>query len=93
VKPVVQVTGLSDSEIAGPAFSPDGTRLYFSSQRQPGKTYEVTGPFAPAPPVPLGGRLSGGLFAGVLGLAALLALRRSGLAGQRQLPPRSQKSL
>lgn len=43
------------SEIAGPCFSPDGSRLYFSSQRGPatdemfalplGVTYEVTGPF------------------------------------------------
>jgi secreted PhoX family phosphatase len=37
------------SELCGPAFSPDGTRLYFSSERGaggPGATYEVTGPFA-----------------------------------------------
>ena len=41
------------SEITGPCFSPDGQRLYFSSQRGPagvagvpiGVTYEVTGPF------------------------------------------------
>lgn len=45
VAPVVQVTGVSGSEITGPAFSPDGTRLYFSSQRNPGATYEVRGPF------------------------------------------------
>lgn len=44
-EPVVQVTGVSDSEITGPAFSPDGTRLYFSSQRNPGRTYEVRGPW------------------------------------------------
>ena len=42
---VCQVTGTEGSEITGPAFSPDGTRLYFSSQRDPGRTYEVTGPF------------------------------------------------
>ena len=42
---VVQVTGVENSEMAGPAFSPDGTRLYFSSQRNPGRTYEVTGPW------------------------------------------------
>jgi secreted PhoX family phosphatase len=75
-RPVVQVTGQSGTEITGPAFSPDGTRLYFSSQRDPGTTYEVAGPFAPAANLPIGGRLSGSLFAGVLGLAALVALRR-----------------
>jgi secreted PhoX family phosphatase len=37
--------GVPGSEITGPAFDPSGTRLYFSSQRNPGRTYEVTGPF------------------------------------------------
>ncbi|MFI2367232.1 alkaline phosphatase PhoX [Streptomyces sp. NPDC018833] len=47
----LRVTGQSSSEICGPAFSPDGRRLYFSSQRgttgssSGGITYEVTGPF------------------------------------------------
>ncbi len=49
----LQVHGQTSSEITGPAFSPDGTRLYFSSQRghsgrkvgSGGITYEVTGPF------------------------------------------------
>ena len=40
------------SEITGPAFSPDGTRLYFASQRggpsNRGVSYEVTGPFRAA---------------------------------------------
>ncbi|MEV6209078.1 alkaline phosphatase PhoX [Kitasatospora sp. NPDC051914] len=51
VAPFLRVTGQSSSEITGPAFSPDGTRLYFSSQRgtsgssSGGITYEVTGPF------------------------------------------------
>jgi secreted PhoX family phosphatase len=36
---------VSSSEMTGPAFDPSGTRLYFSSQRNPGRTYEVTGPF------------------------------------------------
>jgi secreted PhoX family phosphatase len=40
-----QVTGVTGSEITGPAFTPDGTRMYFNSQRNPGTTYEVTGPF------------------------------------------------
>ncbi|MFE4608644.1 alkaline phosphatase PhoX [Streptomyces niveus] len=51
VAPFLRVDGQSGSEIAGPAFSPDGSRLYFSSQRgtsgssSGGITYEVTGPF------------------------------------------------
>ena len=39
------------SELCGPAFSPDGRHLYFSSQRGaggPGVTYAVTGPFEQA---------------------------------------------
>ncbi|MET9129761.1 alkaline phosphatase PhoX [Streptomyces antibioticus] len=51
VAPFLRIDGQSSSEITGPAFSPDGTRLYFSSQRgtsgssSGGITYEVTGPF------------------------------------------------
>ena len=50
VAPVVRLIGHSKSEITGPAFSPDGSRLYFSSQRGPdvtgvGITFEVRGPF------------------------------------------------
>lgn len=45
IEAVARVEGVEGSEITGPAFSPDGTRLYFSSQRNPGVTYEVTGPF------------------------------------------------
>ncbi|HWM01510.1 MAG TPA: alkaline phosphatase PhoX [Actinophytocola sp.] len=51
VAPFVRVDGHGGSEITGPAFSPDGTRLYFSSQRgtendsDNGMTFEVTGPF------------------------------------------------
>jgi uncharacterized protein len=43
-EPFLQIVGHPGSEIAGPAFSPDGTRLYVSSQR-PGVTYEIRGPF------------------------------------------------
>ncbi len=53
VEPIVRLPGQDISEITGPCFSPDGQRLYFSSQRGPvglaglplGITYEVTGPF------------------------------------------------
>lgn len=46
----LRILDQEDSEITGPAFSPDGTRLYVSSQRGPsgsgaGITYEVWGPF------------------------------------------------
>ncbi|GAA1897437.1 PhoX family protein [Streptomyces sodiiphilus] len=53
VAPVLRIDGQRDSEITGPAFSPDGSRLYFSSQRGTagdpaglgGITYEMSGPF------------------------------------------------
>jgi secreted PhoX family phosphatase len=51
VAPFLRILNQSSSEITGPAFSPDGRRLYFSSQRgttgrsSGGITYEVTGPF------------------------------------------------
>lgn len=50
IEPIVQVADVEGSEVTGPAFSPDGTRLYFSSQRNPGVTYEVSGPFPHASP-------------------------------------------
>lgn len=53
VRPLLMVEDQNHSEVTGPAFSPDGNRLYFSSQRGPedtalrntGITYEITGPF------------------------------------------------
>ncbi|MBC6451151.1 alkaline phosphatase PhoX [Actinokineospora xionganensis] len=51
VAPFLRVTGQTSSEITGPAFTPNGQRLYFSSQRgtsgssSGGITYEITGPF------------------------------------------------
>ncbi|MGP3979888.1 alkaline phosphatase PhoX [Streptomyces sp. KR80] len=51
VAPFLRINGHSSSEVTGPAFSPNGKRLYFSSQRgssgssSGGITYEVTGPF------------------------------------------------
>jgi secreted PhoX family phosphatase len=81
VVPVLQVTGQSGTEITGPALSPNGTRLYFSSQRAPGLsgnlgvTYEVTGPFLPTPAVPSLGSLGRMVLATALGTAAALGLR------------------
>lgn len=51
--PLIQILGHDKSEVAGPAFSPRGDRLYFSSQwgasggllGNDGVTYEVSGPF------------------------------------------------
>ena len=51
LSPVLQLVGPDLSEITGPALTPDGPRLYFSSQRGTtgspldGVTFEVTGPF------------------------------------------------
>jgi uncharacterized protein len=51
VYPILELAGHENSEITGVAFSPDGTRLYFSSQRgiignaMGGITFEVSGPF------------------------------------------------
>jgi uncharacterized protein len=50
-KPLLQLVGHDRSEITGPAFSPDGSRLYFSSQRgktgrsKDGITFEISGSF------------------------------------------------
>jgi hypothetical protein len=50
-EPFLRVEGHDGSRITGLAFSPDGSRLYFSSQRGgagsagDGVTYEITGPF------------------------------------------------
>ncbi|MEV6522881.1 alkaline phosphatase PhoX [Longispora sp. NPDC051575] len=47
----LRVNGQSSSELTGPAFTPAGNRMYFSSQRgtsgssSGGITYEITGPF------------------------------------------------
>lgn len=50
--PFLQLVGHAGSEVTGLAFSPDGSRLYFSSQRgrdgHTGMSFEVRGPFAGA---------------------------------------------
>lgn len=47
--PFLQLFGHGGSEVTGPAFSPDGSRLYVTSQRgrdgKRGMTFEITGPF------------------------------------------------
>ncbi|MFP2956281.1 alkaline phosphatase PhoX [Myxococcus sp. 1LA] len=48
VSPFLRLEGHAGSELTGVAFSPDGQRLYFSSQRGAngqGVTFEVRGPF------------------------------------------------
>jgi uncharacterized protein len=73
VLPVVRLTGVPDTEMTGPALSPDGRRLYFSSQWNPGVTFEVSGPFT-TPEIPLLGGPWPLLLLGALGAAALAAL-------------------
>jgi hypothetical protein len=76
--PIVRLVGVPGTEITGPGLSPDGSRLYFSSQRNPGKTFEVSGPFVQAATVPSLGSsawLAFGL--GALGIAALRARREA----------------
>jgi uncharacterized protein len=55
VAPFLQFVGHDTSEVTGPAFTPDGSRLYVSSQRgsdgTTGITVEVTGPFGGTPDV------------------------------------------
>lgn len=43
---------IGGSEVTGAAFDPSGTRMYVSSQRNPGTTFEITGPFAVPAPAP-----------------------------------------
>jgi uncharacterized protein len=46
--PFLQFAGHDGSEVTGPVFSPDGSRLYVNSQRGTdgaGMTFEITGPF------------------------------------------------
>jgi secreted PhoX family phosphatase len=76
VKPVMQLTGVMGTEICGPALDPSGTRLYFSSQRNPGQTFEITGPFAPLPGVSMLGGTAGTLAASALAGLGAWSLRR-----------------
>ena len=71
VTPIVQLVGVSGSEICGPALSPDGSRLYFSSQRNPGMTFEIVGPWLGgdvpnSARLPMIGLLTSGFFAAAI---------------------------
>jgi hypothetical protein len=82
--PIVRLTGAPGSEITGPALSPDGSRLYFSSQRSPGVTFEVSGPFT-APSIP---SLDGAwplVLLGALGAAALARAPRYSASTTRSI--------
>ena len=73
--PIVRLVGVPGTEITGPALSPDGTRLYFSSQRSPGRTFEVSGPFVSTSEIPALGGAWPLLLLGALGATALRAFR------------------
>ncbi|HMT63184.1 MAG TPA: hypothetical protein PKA24_20155, partial [Microthrixaceae bacterium] len=44
-EPIVQVSGVDGSEMTGVVFDPSGTRMYVTSQRNPGRVYEISGPW------------------------------------------------
>lgn len=81
VKPIVQVEGVTGTELTGPALTPDGQRLYFSSQWNPGETFEVTGPFVPPARVPSLPGASGWAAAALLAAAGAWILRRREFPG------------
>jgi hypothetical protein len=80
--PLLRVTGQTGTELAGPAFTPNGTRLYFSSQRGGGRgiTYEVTGPFGQAAAAPAGAATASMLPPVATSPGVMLALAAAGAA-------------
>jgi secreted PhoX family phosphatase len=68
VTPFLRVTGQT-GELAGPAFSPDGKRLYFSSYLT-AVTYEVTGPFRDRARIDREGDDGGGIAGPALAIGA-----------------------
>jgi secreted PhoX family phosphatase len=87
--PLLRVTGQDSSELAGQAFDPGGTRLYFSSQRGGGGkgiTYEVTGPFR-QPVAPAGANTASVLPAVSVAPGAALALAAVGAAWRLRTRP------
>jgi hypothetical protein len=82
VKPIMRLTGTVGTEITGPALNPTGDRLYFSSQRSPGITYEISGPFLTTgpppeepPPVPATLPLGQGVVVSALAAAMLVMVK------------------
>jgi secreted PhoX family phosphatase len=78
VHPMMRLTGVANTEITGPALNPQGNRLYFSSQRNPGQTFEITGPFQPPPPaeqISSMGLFLRAMLGGAFAIAALVNLR------------------
>ncbi len=107
IAPIVQVTGSAHdgSELCGPALTPDGRRLYFSSQRGFGRgiTYEVTGPFRSgridrvtseiSDPLPLSEDDDGGITpAGIAGIAAATAGAAAAATAVRRRRRRADRS-
>ena len=88
VKPIVQVVGLVNSELTGPALNPAGTHLYFSSRDNPGVTFEIEGPFIAQdiPPLPAMGGVGRGIAIGAL--AAIAALRMRVRRADAEVDPR-----
>lgn len=102
VAPFLRVVGSEGSELAGPAFSPDGRRLYVSDMRggpdEQGVTFEITGPFrrpqgrrrgstGAALEVAAGGGGFGAGEAGALGATAALAAGASVAILRRRRDP------
>ncbi len=83
LKPIVQLVGISGTEITGPSLSPDGSRLYFSSQRNPGATFEVTGPFLGSASLAQVVPAVGGMGQALLVLALAAAAKFKIAAGRR----------
>lgn len=83
VAPFAQLPGPEhqNSELTGPVFDPTGTRFYFASQRSnPGKIFEVSGPFRRTRPEPFPDKAGPSVKVRMLGKPSLRGLSRGGQA-------------